>query len=73
VGLEKFGVKLTDASKVFAKRFSCGSSVLKGPAGEDEIDVQGDIIDDLILFLEEKWQISEDSVFVDDKPKKPAK
>jgi len=71
IGMEKFGIKLSDASKVFAKKFSCGSSVVKGTNGEDEIDVQGDIIDDMIDFLEEKFNISEDSIVRDDKAKKP--
>eukprot|EP01114_Cavostelium_apophysatum_P022397 TRINITY_DN808_c0_g1_i1.p1 TRINITY_DN808_c0_g1~~TRINITY_DN808_c0_g1_i1.p1 ORF type:complete len:208 (+),score=51.80 TRINITY_DN808_c0_g1_i1:26-625(+) len=73
MGLEKFGIKLTDASKVFAKRFSCGSAVIKMDAGGEEIDVQGDVLDDMIDFLEEKWQISDDSVIIDDKPKKGPK
>jgi len=67
-GLDKFGIKLTDAARVFAKKFSCGASVIKG--AEEEIDVQGDIIDEMVDFLEEKWEISEDSIVVNDKAKK---
>jgi len=69
-GLEKFGVKLPEAAKLMAKKFSCGASVVKGTAGEEEIDVQGDITDDLIDFLNEKWQISDDAIFTDDKARK---
>jgi hypothetical protein len=38
----------------------------------DVIDIQGDMVDDLIDFLNEKWQISEDSIIVEEE-KKPAK
>jgi translation initiation factor 1 (eIF-1/SUI1) len=77
------GVKLPDASKLFAKKFSCGCSVIKGAAGDDEINVQGDFTDDLIDFITEKWevvflfcgmltfgQISDDSISLEDKTKK---
>jgi len=65
-GLDKFGVKLPEASKLFAKKFSCGSSVVKAPNGDDEIDVQGDFTDDIIEFLMEKWEVPEDSIITDD-------
>lgn len=39
------------ASKQFSTRFSCGSSV----TGEDEVVVQGDLIDDMISFILEHW------------------
>jgi len=61
-GLENFGVKLGDASKAFAKKFSCGSSVVKGNTGSDEIDVQGDVSDDLPDFLESQFKIPIDSI-----------
>eukprot|EP01116_Phalansterium_solitarium_P007048 TRINITY_DN19523_c0_g1_i1.p1 TRINITY_DN19523_c0_g1~~TRINITY_DN19523_c0_g1_i1.p1 ORF type:complete len:178 (-),score=55.72 TRINITY_DN19523_c0_g1_i1:150-683(-) len=61
MGLDKFGIKLSDASKLFAKKFSCGASVIKGE-GEEEIDIQGDVVDDLVDYLEEKWQINDDSI-----------
>jgi len=66
VGLDKFGIKLPEASKIFAKKFSCGSSVVKAPNGEDEIDVQGDVTEDIADFLMEKWDVPEDSIFCDD-------
>lgn len=62
-----------------AKKFSCGASVVKTPEGTEEIDVQGDFMDDLIEFLEEKFKvkitfrflirlkISEDDVVTEDK------
>ena len=39
------------ASKAFAVKFSCGSSM----TGEDEIVIQGDVTDDLFDFILEKW------------------
>ena len=39
------------ASKQFSTRFSCGSSV----TGEDEVVVQGDIIDNMVSFILEQW------------------
>lgn len=35
------GVKLPEASKMFGKRFACGSSVVKLPTGGEEINIQG--------------------------------
>jgi len=67
-GLDKFGVKLSDASKLFGKKFACGASVVKNN-NDEEINVQGDIIDDIIDFMHEKWNIDEDSIVIDDKKK----
>ena len=44
-------IDLKTASKFFASRFSCGSSV----TGDDEIVIQGDFKDDLFDILTEKW------------------
>ena len=45
------GIDLKEASKYFATKFSCGSSV----TGEDEIVIQGDVKDELFDILPEKW------------------
>ncbi|XP_076107935.1 density-regulated protein homolog [Mytilus galloprovincialis] len=59
MGLATYDIDLKDASKAFSKKFSCGSSI----QGEDEIEIQGDVKDDLFDFLPEKWpQIDEDSI-----------
>ncbi|KAI8476861.1 MAG: hypothetical protein J3K34DRAFT_381894 [Monoraphidium minutum] len=39
-GLEGFGVKLSEAAKVFGKKFACGASVVKTAIGGEEIDMQ---------------------------------
>ncbi|GFN92849.1 density-regulated protein [Plakobranchus ocellatus] len=53
VGLASYEIDLKEASKFFAGKFSCGSSI----AGEDEIVIQGDVKDDLFDILPEKWKI----------------
>jgi len=65
-GLENFGVKLGDASKAFSKKFSCGASVVKGSMGSDEIDVQGDVSDDLAEFLESQFKVPFDVIVFDE-------
>jgi len=54
-GLDAYGIKLAEASKSFGKKFACGSSVVKTPTGTEEIDVQGDVSDDMLDFILEKW------------------
>jgi density-regulated protein DRP1 len=43
-GLELFGVKLNEASKVFGKKFASGASVTKAADGKEQIDIQGDFL-----------------------------
>jgi density-regulated protein DRP1 len=73
-GLSGFGIKLSDASKLFAKKFSSGASVSKEKP--DEVDVQGDVQDEMIDFLLHQWKdkISEEHIFVlEDNKKVPIK
>lgn len=51
VGMATFGVDLKEASKHFSKKFACSSSV----TGADEIVVQGDVKDELIDLIPEKF------------------
>lgn len=51
VGMGTFGVDLKEASKLFSKKFACSSSV----TGTDEIVVQGDVKDELIDLIPEKF------------------
>lgn len=44
-------IDLKTASKFFATKFSCGSSV----TGDDEIVIQGDVKDELFDIIPEKW------------------
>ncbi|XP_064619963.1 density-regulated protein homolog isoform X2 [Lineus longissimus] len=52
-GLGSHDIDLRDASKLFGQKFSCGSSI--PPAGDDEIVIQGNVKDDLIALITEKW------------------
>lgn len=54
-GLEAFGLDLKKVAKDFGKKFACGSSVTKSAAGVDEIVVQGDLSDDILEYIEEKY------------------
>lgn len=51
VGMATFGVDLKEASKTFSKKFACSSSV----TGPDEIVVQGDVKDEIIELIPEKY------------------
>ena len=44
-------IDLKKAAKLFAQKYSCGSSL----TGPDEIVIQGDVLDDLLEFIPEKW------------------
>ncbi|CDW60873.1 Density-regulated protein [Trichuris trichiura] len=50
-GLSSYSINLKIASKYFAQKFACGSSV----TGPDEIVIQGDVKDDLFDLMPEKW------------------
>lgn len=45
---------LKKASKQFATRFACGSSVTKNLQGLDEIVVQGDVSGDIVEMIEDQ-------------------
>ncbi|CAF1021174.1 unnamed protein product, partial [Didymodactylos carnosus] len=50
-GLASNEVDIEGARKFFAQRFSCGCS----KSGEDELTIQGDVVDELTDLLPEKW------------------
>lgn len=39
-GLDVFGVKLAEASKLFGKKFASGASIVKNAEGKEQIDIQ---------------------------------
>lgn len=51
LSIPSLGIDLKKASKMFAQHFSCGSSV----TGEDEIGIQGDVGEDIVDFITDKW------------------
>uniref|UniRef100_A0A8R1DSD3 Density-regulated protein n=1 Tax=Caenorhabditis japonica TaxID=281687 RepID=A0A8R1DSD3_CAEJA len=60
-GLATFEIDLKVASKLFAQKFACGSSV----TGADEIVIQGDVKDDLLDLIPEKWSQVTDELIDD--------
>ncbi|KGG52267.1 hypothetical protein DI09_196p10 [Mitosporidium daphniae] len=50
-GVAAFGVDMKKLSKALSHRFACGCSVTKGPTGEDEIIIQGDVASETLSFL----------------------
>lgn len=51
MGLDKFGVKLSDAAKAFGKKFATGASVSKTADGKEQIDMQGDFVGPLAELI----------------------
>ena len=70
-GLDKFEVKLGEASKLFGKKFACGSSVVKDSGtNREEIDVQGDMVEGIRELILKTWKnIGEDDITIVDKRK----
>ncbi|KAG2494990.1 hypothetical protein HYH03_006923 [Edaphochlamys debaryana] len=66
-GLELFGVKLSEAGKIFGKKFACGASVVKTPSGGEQIEMQGDFLLQIpdLLLKNYKNITKEDVFFVD--------
>ncbi|KAI4706244.1 Translation machinery-associated protein 22 [Alternaria sp. Ai002NY15] len=73
-GLEAFGLDIKKVAKDFGKKFATGSSVTKIPGGGEEITVQGDLSEDILEFLVDKYdEVPEDNCeLIEDKKKKKA-
>ncbi|KAL7269095.1 Translation machinery-associated protein 22 [Rhizina undulata] len=72
-GLEAFDLDLKKVAKDIGKRFACGSSVTKGTGGgPDEIVVQGDMSDEIMEYILEKYpNVPEDNIDqIEEKKKK---
>ncbi|KAK6342829.1 Translation machinery-associated protein 22 [Orbilia javanica] len=61
-GIEAFELTYKTVAKEFGKKFACGSSVTKSAAGTEEITVQGDLSDEILEELVEKYGIDEDNI-----------
>jgi len=46
---------LKKVAKKFAGKYACGSSVVKDNTGYEEIDIQGDFVDDLIDYIPKEF------------------
>lgn len=51
-------------AKTFASRFSCGASVTRSPADEEEITIQGDVSDDVKDYLVDTLSIHKGSIIL---------
>lgn len=76
MGLEGFGVKLAEASKLFGKKFACGASVTKSATGTEQIDMQGEFVDKLAELIIKTYGTSNnisksDVYFIQDKKRVP--
>eukprot|EP01024_Parvocaulis_polyphysoides_P059030 TRINITY_DN6373_c1_g1_i1.p2 TRINITY_DN6373_c1_g1~~TRINITY_DN6373_c1_g1_i1.p2 ORF type:complete len:226 (+),score=42.95 TRINITY_DN6373_c1_g1_i1:525-1202(+) len=56
-GLDTFGVKMSEAAKLFGKKFACGSSVVKSTSAPDkeQIDIQGDVLDGVVELIMKQY------------------
>lgn len=69
-GLEHFNIDLKKAAKEFGKKFATGSSVTKTASGGEEITVQGDVSDEVLEWVTEKYDVPEENVEqIEDKKK----
>ncbi|EWC45943.1 hypothetical protein DRE_04736 [Drechslerella stenobrocha 248] len=69
-GVELFDLTVKTVAKDFGKRFACGSSVTKSVTGAEEITVQGDLSDEILEELAEKYGVDEDNIKQVDESKK---
>ncbi|CAH0474572.1 unnamed protein product [Peronospora belbahrii] len=73
-GLEDFeGVNIKDACKSMGKKFACSSSLSKTDQGQQQIQLQGDCVTELLEVLPEMFGIHEDQIIVIDEPVKAVK
>jgi Translation initiation factor SUI1 len=49
-GLDSFSVKLSEAAKLFGKKFASGAAVVKSPTEKEQIDIQGDCLEKVTLL-----------------------
>lgn len=63
-GLDLFDVSLPEVSKLFSKRFACGSTVTKNASLKDVVEVQGDVPAEIAEILVQKYGVPQELVFV---------
>ncbi|EEY62937.1 uncharacterized protein PITG_14557 [Phytophthora infestans T30-4] len=73
-GLEDFeGVNIKDACKSMGKKFACSSSLSKTDQGQQQIQLQGDCVTELLEVLPGMFGVHEDQIIVIDEPVKAGK
>ena len=72
-GLDMFGVKLSEAAKMFGKKFASGASVTKNAENKEQIDCQGDFLDQAVdLILKQYKDVSKKDIYhIESKKKVP--
>eukprot|EP00891_Asterochloris_glomerata_P002264 jgi/Astpho2/2264/fgenesh1_pg.00040_%23_84_t len=73
-GLDSFGIKLSEASKLLGKKFASGASITKSPTDKEQIDLQGDFAEKAADFLlksygKDKGLAKKNFYFIDNKKK----
>jgi len=63
-GLDLFDIKLAEISKMFSKRFACGSTVTKNPSLKDVVEVQGDVCTEVAEILVSKYSVPKEVIFI---------
>ena len=70
-GLDMFGVKLAEAAKLFGKKFASGASVTKNAENKEQIDCQGDFVDQAVeLILKQFKEVSKSDIYCIESKKK---
>ncbi len=63
-GLDLFGVKLNEAAKLFGKKFASGASVTKNAENKEQIDCQGDFLDQAVdLILKQYKEVGKKDIY----------
>jgi len=71
MGLDLFGVKLPEAAKLFGKKFASGASVTKNGEGQAQIDVQGDVLDQVAeLIIKQYKEVKRSDIYYIEAKKK---
>lgn len=63
-GLDAYGVKLSDASKAFGKKFASGASVVKGQGTPDTVEIQGEFKEPLAELIVDQYGVPKAAVFI---------
>lgn len=64
LGSPRADVKLADACKAFKKKFSCGAAVVETADNQEEIEIQGNVKDDILaVILKEYKSVPKEAIF----------
>lgn len=70
-GLESVGLTLKDAAKLMSKKFACAASIVKAGDGSSEIQLQGELQQDMAYWIAEEFkQIDKKIIWIEKNGKK---